>query len=221
MKTPPTPASVRLQRGFTLIEISIVLAIIGAIFYSILKSQAILSDARAKDVIAKINDLRTATTYFKQRYGYLPGDLPNPAGYITVVPALVAGTGGNIGNGSIDGVVSAAGVATAGTKAAQAPWQLYNAGFIGAVDSGNPTHYLNTTYGPIQLVSSATATTLVAGFAANNRAARNAILFFNLPCDVATEVDTRLDDGKTTTGSAQGSAACTGTNVLPVYAVPL
>jgi prepilin-type N-terminal cleavage/methylation domain-containing protein len=217
----PTHCPSASERGFTLVEISIVLVIIGAIFYGVLKSQSILSSSKAKDVVAKINDLRAATVYFKQRFGYLPGDLPAPANYITVVPALVAGTGGNIGDGSIDGAVTVAGIAAIGSKAAQAPWQLYNAGFIGAVDNASPSNYINTSFGPVQLVSSATATGLVPLFVTFNPSARNAILFFNLPCDVALEVDNKIDDGSLTTGFGVGSAACTGTNPLPVYAVPL
>jgi len=200
---------------------SIVLVIIGAIFYGLLKSQVLISSSRAKDVVARINDIRTAVSYFQQRYSYLPGDLPNPANYIKAVPALVAGTGGVNGNGSIDGAVTVAGVATAGSEAAQAPWQLFNAGLIGTVSSGSPTNYLNTAYGPVQIVSVATANGLVPGFAAANPAARNAILFFNLPCDIANEVDTKVDDGNLATGTGMGSAACVGTNALPVYAITL
>ena len=212
------------QRGFTLIEIAIVLVIIGAIFYGVLRSSAIISSAKAKDVIVIINELRTATTYFKQRYGYLPGDLPAPANYINVVPALAAGTGGTIGDGYIDGVVNANGTAAAaGSEVAQAPWQLYNAGFIGAINRSTPTSYLSTTYGPVQIVSAVTANGLVPGFTAlgANPTARNAILFFNLPCDVANEVDSKIDDGNLTTGTGLGSAPCLNTDPLPVYAVPL
>ena len=209
------------RRGFTLVEMAVVMVIIGAILYGLLQSRSVISSARAKDIVAMINDMHTATTYFQQRYGYLPGDLPNPATYISAVPALVAGTGGTIGNGSIEGAVNAAGAAAAGSEVAQAPWQLYNAGLIGSVNAAAPTAYLSTVYGPVQLVSAATAGTFVPGFVAANPMARNAILFFSLPCDVATEVDTKIDDGKITSGSAQGSAVCTGTNTLAVYAVPL
>jgi prepilin-type N-terminal cleavage/methylation domain-containing protein len=211
--------------GFTLVEMAIVLVIIGAIFYGLLKSQVLISSSKAKDVVAKINDIRTATAYFQQRFSYLPGDLPNPANYINATPALVAGTGGTNGNGTIEGAVSAAGAATAGSEVAQAPWQLYNAGLIGTISSATPTNYLNTTYGPVQIVSSATANGFVAGFSAANPSARNAILFFNLPCDVANEVDTKVDDGNLATGTGigigTGVAACTGTNTLPVYAIAL
>ena len=208
--------------GFTLVEMSIVLVIIGAIFYGLLKSQVLISSSKAKDVVAKIEDIRTAVTYFQQRYSYLPGDLPNPNNYINANPALKTGTGGTAGNGSIEGAVTVAGIATLGTEIAQAPWQLFNAGLIGTVDSGTPTHYLNTSYGPIQLVKVATANALVPGFAAANPAARNAILFFNLPCDVAIEVDTKMDDGQLTGGKGMGSAACaTAGALLPVYAITL
>ncbi len=215
------PHLIKRERGFTLVEIAIVLVIIGTILFALLKSQGVISSAKAKDVVAIINDLRTATAFFQQRFSYLPGDLPTPANYITAVPALVAGTGGTVGNGSIEGAVSAAGVATAGSEAAQAPWQLFNAGLIGSVNSATPTSYLNTTFGPVQIASTATTNGLVAGFTAANPATRNAILFFNLPCDVANEVDVKMDDGNLTTGKGRGSAVCTGTNTLPVYAIPL
>lgn len=207
--------------GFTLVEIAIVLVIIGTILFALLKSNSVISSAKAKDVVTIVNDLRTATAYFQKRFSYLPGDLPNPANYITATPALVAGTGGNIGNGSIEGAVSVAGVATAGTEVAQAPWQLFNAGLIGSVSSASPTNYLNTTFGPVQIVSIATANGLVPGFTAANPAARNTILFFSLPCDVASEVDAKIDDGSLRTGKGMGSAACVGTNTLAVYAVTL
>lgn len=208
-------------RGFTLVEIAIVLVIIGALLYGLLQSRSVISSARAKDAVATINDLRAATLYFQQRYGYLPGDLPTPAAFITAVPALVQGTGGTIGNGTIEGAVTAAGAATAGSEVAQAPWQLYKAGLIGSVNNATPTNYINTAYGPIQMVSAAVANGFVGNFTAANPSARNAILFFNLPCDVANEIDTKIDDGSLTGGAAQGSAACTGTNPLAVYALPL
>ncbi|TDK65694.1 type II secretion system protein [Sapientia aquatica] len=209
------------QHGFTLVEISIVLVIIGTILFALLKSQAVISSAKAKNVVTIINDLRTATTYFKQRYSYLPGDLPAPANYITATPALIAGTGGTPGNGLIEGTVNGAGQAVAGSEVAQAPWQLFNAGLIGTINASTPTNYLNTNYGPVHIVTNAIANGLVPGFTALNPGAQHAIIFFNLPCDVANEVDSKMDDGSLTTGAGLGSAACTGSNTLPVYAIAL
>ena len=206
------------QRGFTLVEIAIVLVIIGMILGGILSGQNLIRSTQAKDAIAIAGDLQTATTYFKQRYNYLPGDLPNPAADITVVPALVAGTGGTIGNGLIEGAIAAGtGFATLGSEVAVAPLQLYSAGFLGKVDIGNPQHIVNTSFGPVHLATPAASG--VAGYAAANPAVRNVIVFVNLTCDVAREMDIKIDDGNLTTGKAIGTA-CVG-DIVTRYAVAL
>ena len=64
------------QNGFTLIELSMVVAIIALLLGGILGAQSLIGSAKAKDVIAIVEDLRAATAMFKKRYGYFPGDLP-------------------------------------------------------------------------------------------------------------------------------------------------
>lgn len=209
------------QRGFTLVEIAIVLIIIGLLLGGILSSQSIISSTKAKDAVAIVDDLRAATTYFKQRYGYLPGDLPNPGNYVTA--GLLQGTGGTIGDGKIDGAVNANGQAAAGSEVAVAPVQLFDAGLIGKIDSSDLRRPLKTSFGAVHIVSMATARGLIGATFAANSAARNAILFINLPCDVANEVDVKVDDGNTLTGNAMasGGVACTGNNTVPYFAVVL
>lgn len=208
------------QRGFTLVEMAIVLVIIGLLLGGILASQTLVSSTKAKDVVMIIDDLRTATTYFRQRYGYLPGDLPNPGTYLTA--GLTAGTGGNNGDGWIDGAVNASGQATAGSEAAVAPLQLFDAGLIGKIDSSDARRLIKTSFGAVQIVKSSTADGLVSNFAATNPAARNAIVFVNLPCDVINEVDAKVDDGNLSTGKAIASnTVCTGTSTVAFFAVVL
>lgn len=203
-------------QGFTLVELSVVLFIISLLLAGIIGSQSLIGSAKAKDVIAIIEDIRAATILFKQRYKYLPGDWPYTANEIPNVTA--EGVGGTIGDGVIDGAVDAEGQAEFGSEVAETPWQLFNAGFLGKIDNNEPRRRLRTGFGAVHIVSNATATGLVAGFAANP-SVRNAILFFNLPCDIANEVDAKIDDGVITTGRAIGTA-CANDRVL-WYAVAL
>lgn len=210
--------SIEKQRGFSLVEIAILLVIIGLILGGVLGARSIISSMQAKDVAAIVDDLRTATAYFTKRFNYLPGDFPVSAGdIVNVLPP-----GGN-GNGTIDGVVSALGVATAGTEVAEAPWHLYNAGLLGKIDSSDPSRRIKTIFGAVHLVA-ATNASVPAGYAAANPAVRNVILFFNLPCEIVREVDVKVDDGVINTGKAMTSvvpAACPDGTIVPVYAVAL
>jgi prepilin-type N-terminal cleavage/methylation domain-containing protein len=208
------------QRGFTLVEIAIVLVIVGLILGGILNSQSLISSMKAKDVVTIVDDLRTASVYFKQRYSYLPGDWPFTT---NVIPAVIAaGIGGTIGDGAIEGAIDAAtGQAAAGSEVAEAPWQLFNAGFISKIDATDTQRRVKTSYGAVHIASAAEADRLAAGagFAAANPSARNAIVFANLPCDVAIEVDNKVDDGALATGRAIGTACVNAT--VAWYAITL
>ena len=209
------------QRGFTLVEMGMVLAIIGFILSGILGGQSLIRSAKVNDVVAIVEDLRTASTLFKQRFNYLPGDFPAAAGDIPGV--LMTGDG----NGQIGGagnVTAGTGAAVAGTEVAWAPLHLFNAGLIGKVDSDQPLRMISTSYGGVHLVSSAIATQLVPIFAATNPTARNAIVFYNLPCDVLLQVDAKIDNGTGRSGKAVRNIAVPDAcpdGVVDWYAVAL
>ena len=88
------------QRGFTLIEMSIVLVIIGLIIGGILKGQELIESARIKNVINQIDIVRTATNAFQDRFNSLPGDYNQPI--ITSAPV-----------GNQDGIIAVSGVTAA------------------------------------------------------------------------------------------------------------
>jgi prepilin-type N-terminal cleavage/methylation domain-containing protein len=229
MKTMYGQKSVYLkQHGFTLVEMGMVLAIIGFILTGILGGQSLIRSARVNDVVAIVEDLRTATTLFKQRFNYLPGDFPAAAGDIAGIPSpapAVAESGNGNGQVGVAGNLTAAtGVAVAGTEVAWAPLHLFNAGLIGKVDSNQPLRMISTSYGGVHLVSSGIATALVPTFAAANPTARNAIVFYNLPCDVLLQVDAKIDNGDGASGRAIGNVAAVGAcpdGVVNWYAVAL
>lgn len=93
------------HKGFTLIEIAIVLVIIGLLIGGVLKGLTVLQSASDKDVIAAVRDVQAATLAFKAQYGFLPGDLPTATTSIAGMgPAPICTANGN-GNGAIDTAV--------------------------------------------------------------------------------------------------------------------
>ncbi len=64
--------------GFTLIEMSIVLVIIGLIVGGILVGVDMVNAAAIRAQISQIEKYNTAVHTFQSKYGYLPGDIPNP-----------------------------------------------------------------------------------------------------------------------------------------------
>ncbi len=64
----------RVKRGFSLLELSIVLIIAGLIVGGIIYGQDLIDSARARTIITQIQDLTTATHVFERKYGKMPGD---------------------------------------------------------------------------------------------------------------------------------------------------
>ena len=62
------------QRGFTLIEISIVLIIIGFIIAGVAAGQSLIHQARLRSVVSDFNSYNVAIRSFRSSYGQLPGD---------------------------------------------------------------------------------------------------------------------------------------------------
>ena len=62
------------KRGFTLVELSIVLVIVGLIIAGVLKGQELLENTRMKASLSQVEAIRAAASTFIERYQALPGD---------------------------------------------------------------------------------------------------------------------------------------------------
>ncbi len=62
------------ERGFTLVELAIVLVIIGIILGAVMKGQDLIKGARIKRFISKVREWETAQWIYYDRYGRFAGD---------------------------------------------------------------------------------------------------------------------------------------------------
>src|SRR5262249_49556072 len=90
----------RTQRGFTLVELSIVLIIIGLIIGGVLTGQQIILNARVTNALNAIQAYQAQFQTYVQNYGALPGD---DSGAAQRFPNL------GVVNGDGNGVLGAAG----------------------------------------------------------------------------------------------------------------
>jgi prepilin-type N-terminal cleavage/methylation domain-containing protein len=65
------------QKGFTLVELAIVMTIIGLLIGGVLKGQQLMQNARVTATMAQVKAIEAATTTFRDTYGAMPGDMTN------------------------------------------------------------------------------------------------------------------------------------------------
>lgn len=70
----------RNQKGFTLVEIAIVMVIIGLLIGGILKGQEMINNAKVKRVVKQADEMRAAVMTFYDKFGQYPGDENGPGG---------------------------------------------------------------------------------------------------------------------------------------------
>jgi prepilin-type N-terminal cleavage/methylation domain-containing protein len=91
------PTFVRfVSRGFTLVEIAVVLVIIGLLIGGILRGNELMDSSRASSIVSQQSSLQTAFYGFVDRYKMLPGDLTSMQALLidsNTAPAVSAGDG--------------------------------------------------------------------------------------------------------------------------------
>lgn len=97
---------VKQVKGFTLVELAIVMTIIGLLIGGILKGQELLENARVTATMAQVKSFEAAVSTFRDIYGGLPGDLKDadtriPGCTANCTHNLTGGGGGRVGDGFI------------------------------------------------------------------------------------------------------------------------
>ncbi len=187
------------QKGFTLVEIAIVLVIIGLLLGGILKGQEMITQAKIKNVIADMSGVSAAMYGYQDRYRALPGDDANATRW--------AGANAGNGNGIIEGAYLAANGETAEF------WgHLRSAGFVAGTGITQPFNAVSGKMG-VQTGDGAPGNpggVLAFAGAAGPPAvpaspAINTLLMCsaNLPDKIAISVDAQMDDGFATSGTVR------------------
>ncbi len=199
------------QQGFTLIEIAIVLVIIGLLLGGVLKGQELITSARVRNLISTQDGIKAAYFGFLDRYRALPGDYSGAVGNIN---GVVAGNpcGGGIGNGN--------GRIEAGSESILAWEHISKAGFINGtynclLAEDNTTTPVNPYGVRMRLIYDGAY-----GIAGAGAARHNLKTGPQIPVEIITEVDRKIDDGAPYTGSFQFSAYFPTGGTAPTEGAP-
>lgn len=198
------------SRGFTLVELAIMLVIVGIILVAVLRGGALIDQARVSDLVQITRDLANATHEFKNRYHYLPGDLLNanedldftppwaapPAHCDIPPPAPPSGDGLINTQREIECVLP----------------HLFFAGYIESVEMLLAAPYMRITkHTDAGILGISVVATAFSNFApllvpgGYPLTIQHIVEFSNVPLLMAQDLDRKLDDGILNTGAVQAN----------------
>jgi len=181
------------QHGFTLVEISLVLVVIGLILSGVLKGQALIDNARARAMASQIQNISAAWYGFIDRYRAMPGDFQ--AANTRISDAM--GTGD--GNGRINTAAEAAQVwqhlSESGFVSGSYDGNGGTSGALGDTDCANTTCPQNPFGGFMKVVSTD---------GGNGRL--HLSTGDKIPARILMQLDIQLDDGNADAGNFRAAA---------------
>ncbi|MDG4811707.1 prepilin-type N-terminal cleavage/methylation domain-containing protein [Hydrogenovibrio sp. 3SP14C1] len=162
------------QKGFTLVEMAIVLVIIGLLLGGVLKGQELINGAKIKNIHNDSQSIVSAVLTYQQRYKALPGD--DNASAIALLSTNTGNANGVIEADEQTGfyeMLRRANLLTGDPADTTAPAHAFGGNIVVTPDA-----YTN--------------------------AQGNNICFANMPGDAANIIDNQYDDGIPSSGAIQG-----------------
>jgi prepilin-type N-terminal cleavage/methylation domain-containing protein len=187
------------NKGFTLVELAIVLMIIGLLIGGILKGQELITNARILTVTRQLKSYEAAIITFQDAYGALPGDITNPSTRVPDCTTTPCSSPGN-GNGYWD---------DATTENVNVWIHMAKANLISGVDTSATT--MDTVSPPTSLGGMVTAplsarlSFILKGPGSIGGRSPSATAYVLIP-SYAARIDRKLDDGMPYTGSVYAYA---------------
>jgi len=202
------------SRGFTLIELAIVLVIVGLLLGGLFKGEELIRGARVRNLIAQEEEIRTAFFGFVDRYHALPGDDATADSTIScgLAPCLDGDGNGRIeapnASGLHEDILIWSHLSAAGFLNDR--YTMADAGVSMASDANSP----RSPYG-VHLQLSLDTDWGAPGNTANRLNLKSG---GQIPADVLAEIDGKVDDGRPYSGSFQFSPYAPGSLTAPVAA---
>jgi len=179
--------TLRSNKGFTLVELAIVLVIIGIILGAVLKGQELINNAKIKRLYNQYREVLAAVYTYYDKYGKYPGDDPNAATrWPTATPVPVSGNN--------DGLIGGFTINCASGNNAESCQAWYHMRLANILTGTNTQAPSNPYGGSVGI-----------GYVGMQGLTTQWIAFDNVPGDVCQSLDQQYDDGVYNTGSIRGS----------------